>query len=80
MSGDSMLPNLALAGFMGTGKSTLSTLVAGQLGWSCIDTDTLIEQGAGMAMRNIFRDARGDPPSAPWSGGHAKRFPCVARW
>ncbi len=47
-------PNLVLAGFMGTGKSTVGALVAQRLGRAFLDTDTLVEAGAGKAVREIF--------------------------
>lgn len=50
----SVPPNLVLAGFMGTGKSTIGALLAQRLAWPFIDTDVLIEQAAGMPVRDIF--------------------------
>jgi shikimate kinase len=47
-------PNLVLAGFMGTGKSTVGPLVARLLEWPFVDTDTLVEHEAGMPVREIF--------------------------
>lgn len=47
-------PNIVLAGFMGTGKSTVGRLVAARLGWRFVDTDTLIEARAGCAIAEIF--------------------------
>ena len=52
-------PNLVLAGFMGTGKSTVGPLVARTLGRSFVDTDALVEREAGMSVREIFA-ARGE--------------------
>lgn len=46
--------NIALAGFMGTGKSTVGRLVAEQLGWRFIDTDAVIEQRARRTIADIF--------------------------
>jgi shikimate kinase len=46
--------NLVLAGFMGTGKTTVGALVAEWLGWSFVDTDALVEEEAGMPVREIF--------------------------
>lgn len=46
--------NIALTGFMGTGKSTVGRLVADQLGWRFIDTDAVIEQRAGRTITDIF--------------------------
>jgi shikimate kinase len=42
--------NIALIGFMGTGKSTVGQLVAGMLKFKFVDTDEMIE---GMAHRRI---------------------------
>jgi shikimate kinase len=46
--------NLVLAGFMGVGKSTVGRIVARRLGMPFVDTDALIEEGAGMSVREIF--------------------------
>jgi shikimate kinase len=46
--------NLVLAGFMGTGKSTVGQLVADRLGWRLVDTDTVIEARAGATIAEIF--------------------------
>jgi len=46
--------NIALIGFMGTGKSTVGQLAAGMLGFSFIDTDAMIEQSAGKRIPDIF--------------------------
>jgi shikimate kinase len=53
-------PNLVLAGFMGTGKSTVGPLLARRLGWPFVDTDALVEQTAGMTVREIFA-THGEP-------------------
>jgi len=45
---------LALAGFMGTGKSTVGRLVAERLGWRFVDTDQVIEARAGCTVADIF--------------------------
>jgi shikimate kinase len=50
------LRNLALIGFMGTGKSTVGRLVADQLRFELLDTDALIEAQAGKRITAIFRD------------------------
>ncbi len=55
-----MLPNLVLAGFMGTGKTTIGALLAGRLGRPFIDTDGLVEQEAGMTISDIFA-TQGEP-------------------
>lgn len=47
-------PNLVLAGFMGTGKTTTGTLLAERLGLPFYDTDHLIVARAGMSVPQIF--------------------------
>ncbi|MCX7744077.1 MAG: shikimate kinase [Flavobacteriales bacterium] len=44
-----------LIGFMGAGKSTLGPLLAKKLGYSCIETDILVEKLAGLTIPEIFR-------------------------
>lgn len=46
--------NIALIGFMGTGKTSVGHLVAGRLGFKFLDTDHLIERRAGMSISEIF--------------------------
>jgi shikimate kinase len=46
--------NLALVGFMGTGKSTIGNLLASMLNLRLVDTDVLIEQLAGKRIAEIF--------------------------
>jgi shikimate kinase len=48
--------NIALAGFMGTGKSTVGPLVAQALGWRFVDTDAVIESRAGRSIDAMFAD------------------------
>lgn len=43
-----------LLGFMGSGKSTVGALLAGELRWPFIDLDTTIEAGQGQSIREIF--------------------------
>lgn len=43
-----------LVGFMGSGKSSAGKRIASLLGYGFTDLDTLIEQGAGMSVTNIF--------------------------
>jgi len=49
-----------LLGFMGSGKSTVGTLLASVLGWPLIDLDTVIEAGQGLSIREIFENS-GEP-------------------
>jgi shikimate kinase len=46
--------NLALTGFMGTGKSCVARLVAAQLHFKLVDTDELIEARSGKSITAIF--------------------------
>ena len=46
--------NLALVGFMGTGKSSVGRLAAEQLHFDFIDTDELIESQTGKSISEIF--------------------------
>jgi shikimate kinase len=52
--------NLALCGFMGTGKSSVGRIVAEQLRFAFLDTDTVIEARAGKPIAEIFA-AEGEP-------------------
>ena len=45
---------ICLAGFMGSGKTTVGTLLARQLAWHFVDLDERIEQTAGLAIPQIF--------------------------
>lgn len=51
--------NLALIGFMGTGKSSVGRLVAEQLHFNYLDTDELIQARAGRTITAIF-DGEGE--------------------
>lgn len=46
--------NIALVGFMGTGKSTVGQLVASMLRFRFLDTDLMIEGTAGRKISEIF--------------------------
>src|SRR5689334_2533530 len=52
--------NLALIGFMGTGKSSIGRLVADMLRFTFLDTDHVIEARAGKSIREIF-ELNGEP-------------------
>lgn len=51
---------LCLAGFMGSGKTTVGTLLARQLAWRFVDLDERIEQAAGLRISEIF-ERHGEP-------------------
>lgn len=52
--------NIALCGFMGTGKSSAGRLVAQQLHFDFLDTDAVIEARAGRTITEIFGE-QGEP-------------------
>ena len=54
MQSDRRLVNLALIGFMGTGKTSVGRHVAEQLGFEFIDTDELIQADTGRTIADIF--------------------------
>jgi shikimate kinase len=51
---------IVLIGFMGAGKSTIGRLLAERLGQPFLDSDLVIEQRAGLAVREIF-ERDGEP-------------------
>jgi len=48
------MKNIALIGFMGSGKSTIGPLLADLLGWSFVDLDSKTEELAGEHVAEIF--------------------------
>jgi shikimate kinase len=53
-------PGVYLAGFMGSGKSTIAHLLADRLGWDFIDLDAEIEAAENTTIAELF-EARGEP-------------------
>lgn len=51
---------VCLAGFMGSGKTTIGRRLACQLAWNFVDLDTRIEERAGLRITEIF-DRLGEP-------------------
>jgi len=49
-----MFKNIILTGFMGVGKTSVGTQLAKDLGYSFVDTDTLIETDQHMTITTIF--------------------------
>src|SRR6202047_3585980 len=47
-------PILCLAGFMGSGKTTIGTLLARQLAWRFVDLDDRIEEASGLRIPQIL--------------------------
>ncbi len=54
MNNDRLLANLALIGFMGTGKTSVGRLVADQLHFEYLDTDEVIQSETGRTVTEIF--------------------------
>jgi shikimate kinase len=54
MNGGRPIHNLALIGFMGTGKSSVGQLVASSLHFTFLDSDHLIEARTGKSIGEIF--------------------------
>ena len=54
MHTDRHLVNLALIGFMGTGKTSAGRLVAEQLHFDFLDTDEMIQSRTGRSITDIF--------------------------
>jgi shikimate kinase len=55
MQNDRRIVNLALIGFMGTGKTSVGRLVADQLHFDYVDTDEMIQAGTGRVINDIFK-------------------------
>jgi shikimate kinase len=53
-------PGIYIAGFMGSGKSTVGRLLADQLGWDFVDLDAEIERAQVTTIARIFEE-RGEP-------------------
>ena len=51
---------ICLAGFMGSGKTTIGALLARQLAWRFVDLDDRIEEAAGLRIPEIF-ERLGEP-------------------
>jgi shikimate kinase len=51
---------VCLAGFMGSGKTTIGTRLARQLGWRFVDLDERIEEAAGISIPEFF-ERHGEP-------------------
>jgi shikimate kinase len=54
MSDTRPLRNVALIGFMGVGKSTVGSMVAGLLDFGLVDTDRILEERSGRRISDIF--------------------------
>lgn len=56
VNSDRNIQNIALIGFMGTGKSTAGRLAADSLRFNVFDTDELVEKQAGKSVSRIFSE------------------------
>ena len=65
MTGTRSIHNLALIGFMGTGKSCVGRLVADVMHFTFLDTDHVIEARAGKPISDIFAQD-GEPAFREW--------------
>jgi shikimate kinase len=65
MTGTRAIHNLALIGFMGTGKSSVGRQVADALHFDFLDTDRVIEARAGKTVSEIFAQD-GEPAFREW--------------
>jgi shikimate kinase len=55
MQSDRRIVNLALIGFMGTGKTSVGRLVSESLDFQYLDTDEMIQSGTGRVISDIFK-------------------------
>jgi shikimate kinase len=65
MTGTRSIHNLALIGFMGTGKSSVGRLTAETMHFTFLDTDRVIEARAGKRITDIFTQD-GEPAFRQW--------------
>jgi shikimate kinase len=65
MTGTRPIQNLALIGFMGTGKSSVGRLVAQLLHFTYLDTDQVVECRAHKTISDIFQQD-GEPAFRQW--------------
>jgi shikimate kinase len=65
MIGTRSIHNLALIGFMGTGKSCVGRVAADTMHFTFLDTDHVIEARAGKAISDIFAQD-GEPAFRQW--------------
>lgn len=46
--------HIAILGLMGSGKTTVGRLVAGELGWPLVDSDLVVEERTGMTVAELW--------------------------
>jgi shikimate kinase len=74
MTGTRVIHNLALIGFMGSGKSSVGRLVADVLHFTYLDTDHVIEARAGKTISDIFAQD-GEPAFRQWERRIVEELP-----
>src|SRR5512137_830004 len=65
MTGTRSIHNLALIGFMGTGKSSVGRIAADVLHFTFLDTDHVVEARASKTISDIFAQD-GEPAFRQW--------------
>src|SRR2546428_13525812 len=68
---------LCLAGFMGSGKTTIGTLLARQLAWRFVDLDERIEESPALPIPQIF-ERFGEPSFRQIEADQPRAAPCRA--
>ena len=64
--------NIVLAGFMGTGKTSVGRILSARLDWPLVDTDEVVEELAGRPVPEIIR-IEGEPVFRRWEREACKR-------
>ncbi len=64
--------NIVLAGFMGTGKTSVGRILSARLNWPLVDTDAVIEELAGRPVPEIIR-VEGESVFRRWEREACKR-------
>jgi shikimate kinase len=59
------IQNIALIGFMGTGKSSVGQMIAAHLHFTFLDTDHVIEMRSGKSITQLFSQ-EGEPAFRDW--------------
>jgi shikimate kinase len=67
------MKNIALVGFMGTGKTTIGMRLARKLGYTFVDSDNEVEREQGVSISHIFSEL-GEPRFRELEKGMLKRL------
>ena len=79
MHNDRRIVNLALIGFMGTGKTSVGRLVAEQLHFDYLDTDELIQSRTGRQHRGHFHDGWRTGLPRAGTAGRSRNLPAATK-